>query len=63
MLNLELARIVVAERRRATHERVRQALLRDALAERASSADVRAAAGAEPCAEAAPARQVLGPSC
>jgi len=63
MLNLELARIVVAERRRTIDERVRQAQLREAVAER-ESASRAAAAGAQPhpCVEPATGGRVLGPS-
>ena len=63
MLNLELARIVVAERRRTTDERVRQAQLRQAVAER-ESAGRAAVPGAHPtpCVEPATGSRVLGPS-
>ena len=63
MLNIELARIVVAERRRTTDEWVRQAQLRQAVAER-ESAGRAAAVGARPnpCVEPAAGSRVLGPS-
>jgi len=64
MLNIELARIVIAERRRTTDENLRQAGFRVALAERTASrraADHDAAEAAQACAENGPrTRPALG---
>ena len=63
MLNVELARIVVAERRRTTDERVRQAQLREAAAERETAGRaVAPGAHPNPCIEPATGSRVLGPS-